>query len=140
MIMNSIKKNSLVNNYIKEVIVENYKNDQSKLNRINFVDHTSITQNNPFALNQDQKFVDFCFTENNKLNAYGNLEMVYDLIKTIYPESVDPSMQNISTDLLENNKPDHKITGDNKYVIQYLQQSNKMNNFQKYLRNLSEAS
>ncbi|WP_412032593.1 SGNH/GDSL hydrolase family protein [Malacoplasma muris] len=134
------KKNSLVNNYIKEVIVENYKNDQSKLNRINFVDHTSITQNNPFVLNQDQKFVDFCFIENNKLNAYGNLEMVYDLIKTIYPESVAPPIQNISIDLLENNKPDHKITGDNKYVIQYLQQSNKMNNFQKYLSNLNKAN
>lgn len=134
------KRNSLVNNYIKEVIVENYKNDQSKLNRINFVDHTNITQNNPFVLNQDQKFVDFCLTQDNKLNAYGNLEMVYDLIKTVYPESVDPPIQNISLNLLENNKPDHKITGDNKYIIPYSQQSNKVNNFQKYLSNLNKAN
>ncbi len=134
------KRNSLVNNYIKEVIVENYKNDQSKLNRINFVDHTNITQNNPFVLNQDQKFVDFCLTQDNKLNAYGNLEMVYDLIKTVYPESVDPPIQNISLNLLENNKPNHKITGDNKYIIPYSQQSNKVNNFQKYLSNLNKAN
>ncbi len=139
-------------NLIKNLIATDFGNDLNKLSRIGLVDHCELTKKN--TLSNGENFVQFFLTKDNKLNAYGQLEMLYETILSLYKEVTVDDLINSShfttANILYKN-PTHSLTYGNSYVTTSDDANkpsdtenqgttiDKIQNFQEYLSNLSSA-
>ncbi|MDE6082759.1 MAG: SGNH/GDSL hydrolase family protein, partial [Malacoplasma sp.] len=142
-----INKNS---ENVKKIIKTYYGDNLEKLQRIGLVDHSELTKGK--TQSDNDIFVDKCLTKNNKLNAYGQLEMLYETISSLYKNNpIDlAKIANLSVENIENKYPTHSLSANNSYVVisddvnkSYNQNFNetidKIKNFQEYLSNLVSA-
>lgn len=131
-------KNEQVNNAIQDVIRTNYWDDQDKLNRINLVDHAKLSKNKS-TLSSLEKFSDICLNSDSTLNSMGQLEMLNQLVKSLYPEADELASKNLASSFVEFAKPTHVLSSGNSYVTVDETQSTKVANFQTHLKELGSA-
>ncbi len=143
---------------IKNLIATDYGNDLNKLQRIGLVDHCELTKKN--TLSNDDNFVQNFLTKDNKLNAFGQLEMLYETISSLYKETTIDNQNTINylinTSYLTTSNilyryPTHSLSCGDSYVttVDETDSSNtenqtsaadKIKNFQEYLSNLPSAN
>ena len=142
---------------IKNFIAKNYNGDKDKLARIGLVDHSELTKKNTQI--NGVNFVENCLTQDNKLNAYGQLEMLYETVSALYKDTPIDLIEtaNLSTANIEYKFPTHSLSAYNSYVTSQSDLTttssssttdpsadsttpvDKVKNFQDYLSTLSAA-
>lgn len=138
---------------VKEVIGTNFGDDLEKIKRIGFVNHSELTKEN--TLSGSQNFIKTCLTNDNKLNVYGQLEMLYEFVSSIYKDesklvSLKDTAQ-LSVANISDKKPNHTLTTNDDYVVisdevnKFVSNNDsketvdKIKNFQEYLSTLTAA-
>ncbi|MDE6429348.1 MAG: SGNH/GDSL hydrolase family protein [Malacoplasma sp.] len=151
-----INKNS---DAIKDLIATYYSNDIEKLQRIGLVDHSELTKKK--TQSGGDVFVEKCLTKDNKLNAYGQLEMLYETISSLYKDNPIDLIEtaNLSTTNILYKWPTHSLSAYNSYVTSQndvttstttpstsqdpsttpISPTDKVKNFQEYLSSLTSA-
>ena len=111
------------NNEVIKDVIASYWNDTDKIRRINLVDHAELTKKK--TQSNDSDFVTTCLTADNKLNAYGQLEMLYETISSLYtdavqlvPKSGEETFEtSYSSSFITYRQPSHTLTTGNSYVV-----------------------
>ncbi|WP_412031941.1 SGNH/GDSL hydrolase family protein [Malacoplasma muris] len=138
---NNIEFNNLSNKYtqvIKKTILDNYKNDQNKLNRIQFVNHGYLTTKKMLSI--DGNFIDYGIDKNNKLTINGQFELFAQFLSVVYPNCTSYN-QHFSPTNFDQYTINHEYSNLNtNNYLQPIVDQNKVNNFQAYLKTLQKAN